>query len=76
MNVFNLSIIRYNISTGEYDGWSGSVNSDIVKENVDVLGANNEGQLNMNSRQVSKLDVYSKFGFNETYARKVDRDLS
>ena len=72
---FNLSTIRYNISTGDYDGWNSSVNSDVIKENIRVLGADNQGQLNMNRRQVSTLDVYSKFGFNKTYAEEVDRDL-
>ena len=62
---------RYNISTGEYDGWNSSVNFNVSQLNTRVLTANNNGDLNLRNRRISTLDVYSKFGFNTSESRLV-----
>ena len=60
---------RYNISTGEYDGWDSSINSSISRTSALVF---NEASNKVNSRQtISPLDVYSQFGFNFTTAKAV-----
>ena len=67
--MMSLSSLRYNISTGEYNGWDSSVNSSIVRRRVDVF---NDNTNNVNNRRViSDLDVYSQFDFNTTQARAV-----
>ncbi len=52
-------MLRYNISTADYDGWTDpNVNSSLVRESMSVF--NGEGNTNA---QVSPLDVYTDYGF-------------
>ena len=60
---------RYNISTGEFDGFNSSVNSSIKRVTATVFNAEtNTVTLN---KQISELDVYSKFGFDFESAKQV-----
>ena len=65
-----LSFLRYNISTGEYDGWNSSINSNISRlTNQRVYDPNtNSGT---RSVAISELDVYTQFGMNFTTAKNV-----
>jgi hypothetical protein len=66
--------IRYNISTGEYDGWDSAVNSSIGRTVDSVLnGATVAGQGSpLERRLFSELtDVYERFGFTYDEAREV-----
>lgn len=72
----HIIIIRYNISTAEYDGWSGSVNSSIARvNNVRVLDGDTEnGNPTVRRKAVSELsDVYEQFGFSSKEAAEVGR---
>ena len=65
---------RYNISTGEYDGWDSAVNSSIGRTVDSVLnGATVAGQGSpLERRLFSELtDVYERFGFTYDEAREV-----
>ncbi|CAI8031608.1 Protein DD3-3 [Geodia barretti] len=65
--------IRYNISTGEYDGWDSAVNSSIGRTVDSVLnGATVAGQGSpLERRLFSELtDVYERFGFTYDEARE------
>ena len=76
------SLFRYNISTGEYDGWNGNVNSNITRVTKTVLSSNVNAQataaantpvVRQANQAVSSLDVasYLGFGLNTTESYRV-----
>lgn len=67
-----LPVSRYNISTAEYDGWSGAVNSSISRIRESVLDGGNNNEVELNRRIISELpDVYERFGFTFDQAKEV-----
>ena len=67
-----LFLSRYNISTGEYDGWNPSINSSIRRlNNQRVYNPSSSSNSGTRSRTISELDVYTQFGMNFTTAKNV-----
>ena len=66
---------RYNISTAEYDGWDGAINSNVSQVRAQVLdGATQDGDADLRGRTISNLtDVYEQFGFTFDEATEVSR---
>ena len=62
-------VLRYNITSGEYDGFNSSINSSIMKVQEKIF--NPQTNTVSLTKRISQLDVYSKFGFNYEEAKSV-----
>ncbi len=64
-----LLLFRYNITSGEYNGFNSSINSSVESVQATIYNPDTN-KVNLN-KKISKLDVYSKFGFNYETAKEV-----
>ena len=69
---------RYNISTAEYDGWDGGIDSSVEQQsNVQVLdGSTTDGNPTRRRKIISSLSsVYTQFGFGFEEAAEVSANI-
>ena len=74
IDLWSIFIYRYNISSGEYNGFDSFINSDIGTEQAKIFNPQtNTVTLN---KKISTLDVYSKFGFDYNSAKEVSNNAT